>query len=198
MAATAPSTVITGLPRRLVQDGIVDEEYDRKVIGNNMPDHFGGLNNSFRYKNFDLSFFLQWSYGNDIFYAGKLRTHGGHSANLNVEHRYWDDVWTPENPTNETPRIEADIKKTSSYYVEDGSYLRLQTVTLGYNLPLNTIKKWGMQNCRIYCTGQNLFTWTNYSGFDPEISGNNALLNGYDRITYPRATSVIIGLNLTF
>jgi TonB-linked SusC/RagA family outer membrane protein len=179
-------------------DGVITDEYDRMIIGNNAPDHFGGLNNSFRYKNLDLSVFLQWSYGSDIFYAGKMRLHGGHSPNLNVEYDYWNDVWTTDNPTNQTPRLEADIKRTSSYYVEDGSYLRLQTVTLGYNLPSATIKKLGMQNCRLYCTGQNLFTWTNYSGFDPEISGSNALLNGFDRISYPRATSVIVGLNVTF
>lgn len=181
-----------------VPDGIVDEENDRTIIGNNAPDHFGGINNSIRYKNFDLSVFLQWSYGADIFYAGKMRLHGGHSPNLNVESDYWHNVWTPENPSNTTPRIEADLKKTSSYYVEDGSYLRLQTITLGYNVPQRAIQKLGMQNCRLYCTGQNLFTWTSYSGFDPEVSGNNALLSGFDRISYPRATSIIVGLNLTF
>ncbi len=179
-------------------DGIVNDEFDRTVIGNNAPKHFGGLNNTFRYKNFDLSAFLQWSYGFDIFYAGKMRLHGGHSPNFNVVYDYWNDVWTPDNPTNQTPRLEADLKKTSSYYIEDGSYLRLQNITLGYNIPLKASKKLGIQNCRIYCTGQNLITWTNYSGYDPEIAGANALLKGFDRITYPRSKSIIVGVNFTF
>ena len=179
-----------------VPDGIVNEEYDRTIISRSEPKHFGGINNTLRYKNFDLNVFLQWSYGNEIFYAGKLRVQAGHSPNFNVLKEYWDNRWTPENPSNEYQRLEADIKKVSSYYVEDGSYLRLQTLSLGYTLPKRVVKKLGISKCRLYLSGQNLFLWSDYTGYDPEISGRNPLLKGFDRISYPRTRNFIVGINL--
>lgn len=181
-----------------VPDGIVDDEYDRTIISRSEPKHNGGLNNVIRYKNFDLNFFLQWSYGNEIVYEGKLRVEAGHSPNFNVVKEYWDNHWTPENPTNKYQALGADIKRVSTFFVEDGSYLRLQTLSLGYTLSKKLLRNSGISNCRLYLSGQNLFLLTNYPGFDPEVNGANSLLRGFDRISYPRTRSYILGVNIKF
>lgn len=91
--------------------------------------------------------------------------------------------------------------KTSSYYVEDASFLRLKTLSLAYTVPANFLKKmkWSnISNIKLYATADNLYTWTKYTGFDPEIDSNNALLPGFDRISYPRTRTFIFGVNVTF
>lgn len=195
-AAVAPGSLKF---KDLNGDGVVDAENDRKVIGNSNPDFFGGINNSFKMGNFDFDFFLEWQYGNEIFNEARFRQEG---FNLNnVTQDYYDNRWTPTNPSN-THGSRSDQNSTarlaSSYYVEDGSYIRLANITIGYNLPFEISESIGFKSFRIYATGTNLKTWTNYSGYDPDISFNNPLLTGFDRITYPRATSIIVGFNMTF
>ena len=111
------------------------------------------------------------------------------------------DRWTPENPTSDIPvaSSSASNKVFSSRIIEDGSFLRLKTLTLGYSLPDKVIKKWKMEQARIYVAGQNLWTWTGYSGYDPEVSiREGALTPGLDFSAYPRAWSVSFGVNIGF
>ncbi|WP_299668213.1 TonB-dependent receptor [uncultured Polaribacter sp.] len=192
----------TALPGRMKYrdingDGFVNDE-DRTVIGDSNPVHFGGINNTFRYKNFDLSVFFQWSYGNDLYNAAKVRLNGV-APWMNISQDYFENHWTPENPSNTDPAYrEIDQQIASSYYVEDGSYLRLRTVSLGYRLPKDITKKLGFSSLRLNIIGNNLATWTNYSGWDPEVNFNNPLLSGLDRIAYPRARNFTLSFNATF
>lgn len=179
-------------------DGIVDDEYDRTVIGQSNPVHFGGFNNTFTYKNFDLSIFFQWNYGNDVFNAGKLRLNGIMPW-MNISKEYYDNHWTPENGGNDSPGLaQIDVSTPSSYFVEDASYLRLKTVSLGYTLPSSLYSKIGIAMVKVSVVGTNLMTWTNYSGMDPEVNYYNPLITGFDRIAYPRSKTVTFNLNVTF
>lgn len=183
----------------LNNDGVIDDQNDRTYISNSNPLHFGGVNNSFTYGQFDLSCFLEWQYGNQILNVSKYRMEGSYSKYFNITKSVWQNYWTPDNPTNLYGAFDNTTSAvTSSYYVEDGSYLRLSNITLGYNFSGSSLSRVGIKNLRIYFTGSNLKTWTNYSGYDPDISFNNPLLTGFDRLSYPRSKSYILGLNLTF
>jgi hypothetical protein len=174
---------------------------DYTVIGRSLPIHTGGFNNNFTYKGFDLNVFFQWSYGNDILDANRL-VFDGNALNKTYLNQFtsYQNRWTPTN-TN------TDIFRTGGYYgggyasryVEDGSYLRLKTVSLGYSLPASTLKKMKMKSFRAYMSAQNLITWTKYSGFDPEVNNYpSALTGGFDYSSYPRARTVTMGINLSF
>jgi len=180
-----------------IPDGQVDEEFDRSVIGNSAPKHIGGFNNTLTYKNFDLTVFFQWSYGNDIFNASKLRENGIHPY-MNITKDYFNNYWSVTNPSNEYPGLGQVNWTPSSYFVEDGSYLRLKTLALGYNLPKQILQGTGLTAVRFHVTGTNLFTWTNYSGLDPEVNSNNPLLRGFERFAYPRSRTITLGVNVKF
>jgi len=185
-------------------DNVVDEK-DQTIISHSSPKFFGGINNTFKYKNFDLSVFLSGSYGNQIFNESRFRLEGGVPITwLNISKDFYYNKWTPDNPTNKYGDYSI-LNKTalvaSSYYVEDASFLRLTNLTLGYNVKIADLKKMGLKeisNFRVYVTGNNLYTWTKYTGFDPEVDSNNALLTGFDRVSYPHTKSVLLGLNLSF
>lgn len=178
-------------------DGFINDN-DRTVIGDSNPVHFGGINNTFTYKNFDLSVFFQWSYGNDIYNASKVRLNGV-AEWMNISEDYFKNNWTPENPTNTAPAYGSlDPQIASSYYVEDGSYLRLKTASLGYTLPKLLTDKINIDSLKINLIGNNLFTWTNYTGWDPEVNFNNPLLSGLDRIAYPRSRNFTFSVKATF
>lgn len=188
------------------EDNVVDEN-DQTVISHSSPKFFGGISNTFRYKNFELSVFLSGSYGNEIFNESTFRLSGGVPlAWQNLSKDFWDKRWTPENPTNKYGTFSVDTRNTTSlmansYYVEDASYLKLKTVSLSYTVPASTLKKIGLSkvsNFKVYVTGDNLHTWTKYTGFDPEVDSGNALLTGFDRVSYPRTRSYILGVNITF
>ncbi|RZK77810.1 MAG: TonB-dependent receptor [Pedobacter sp.] len=173
--------------------------FDQTIIGNPNPTHTGGFSNNFSYKGFDLNIFLQWSYGNDVLNANRIEFEGGENRNsLNMFASY-ANRWTPENQTNDLYKVYGQGPLVySSRTIEDGSYLRLKTVSLGYNLPASLLKKVKIKNFRIYASGQNLYTWTNYSGLDPEVSTHaTALTPGFDWSAYPKARTVIFGINLT-
>ncbi|MFH4969487.1 TonB-dependent receptor [Gaetbulibacter sp. M240] len=192
----------TALPGRMKYedvngDGFINDE-DRKVIGNSNPVHFGGINNTFKYKNWDLSVFFQWSYGNELYNASKVRLNGVQPW-MNITEDYFINHWTPENPSNQYPAYGSiDQQIASSYYVEDGSYLRLRTVSLGYRLPKSITDKLGINSMQFNLIGNNLATWTKYTGWDPEVNFNNPLLSGFDRIAYPRAKNFTLSLKATF
>lgn len=180
-------------------DGNVNAS-DFTVIGRGLPIHTGGLSNSFSYKGFDLNIFLQWSYGNDIINANRLLFEGnGKQSRFFNQFASYADRWQPDNPSNTLFRTGGQGPfYYSSRVVEDGSYLRLKTVSLGYNVPPALLKRARLKGLRVYASAQNLATWTNYSGPDPEVSVRNSTLTpGFDFSAYPRASTLVFGLNLS-
>jgi TonB-linked SusC/RagA family outer membrane protein len=179
-------------------DRIIDNN-DRTVIGNPLPVHTGGFSNNFYYKGFDLNVLFQWSYGNDIYNANTWALGTGYKFNTN-QYAYYADRWSPENQDSKIPVAKGSLSKYySTRMVEDGSFLRLKTVSLGYNFSPALLKKAKISAIRVYVTAQNLYTWTSYSGYDPEVSvRNSALTPGFDYSAYPRARTMVFGLNATF
>ena len=192
-----------GMPKYadLNGDGVVDSN-DRTIIGRGLPIHTGGFTNNFEYKGIDLSVFFQWSYGNDIMNANRLffESSNNRSRELNQFASY-ANRWTPENPTSDIPAAtnSSSNRVISSRIIEDGSYLRLKNVTVGYTFPAKLVKKWKIDKARVYVAAQNLWTCTGYSGYDPEVSvRNSALTPGLDYSSYPRAYSISFGVSLGF
>ena len=193
---------------------------DRTVIGNTTPKFYGGINNTFTFKNFDLSVFFNFSYGNQILNATKLystRIGAPNKNGLDVANssNRWITVDNLGNRVYDLSQLETlNVGKTVASYdnmtlndtyitswgVEDGSFLRLNNVTLGYSLPKSIIQKVGITKCRIYATTNNLFVWTKYSGYDPEVSTLNSsgLTPGVDWGAYPRSRTLVFGINLNF
>ncbi|MDO4782272.1 MAG: TonB-dependent receptor [Capnocytophaga felis] len=180
-------------------DGNIDAN-DKTFIGDPNPDFTFGLTNDFTYKNFSLNIFLQGSYGNDIYNASRIEMEGmydGKNQSTAVLNRWR----TPGQVTN-IPRA---IKGTnnifaSSRWVEDGSYLRVKSVTLSYSVPVQSLEKLGVRKIQPYLTAQNLLTFTNYKGFDPEVNqftGNQPIF-GIDWGTYPQTKTFIFGINVEF
>lgn len=196
---------------------------DRTTIGNTMPKFIGGLVNTFQYKNWDLSVFMNFSYGNDVFNANVQRFLGPYLPNQNSLEKMNErfvliDPQTGVEATNlerlaqmnpnqhnesQLWSLHADNKIAISDvlddYVEDGSFLRLNTITLGYSLPKSLLNKLQLSKLRLYCTLRNIHTFTNYSGYDPEVSNYASLLtSGVDNSAYPRSKSYVFGLNISF
>lgn len=174
---------------------------DITTIGRGVPLHTGGLVNDFTYKNFDLNVFFQWSYGNDLLNANRLVFEGNGKNTLALnQYANWSNRWQPENPSNTLYRTGGQGPFAySSRIIEDGSYLRLKTVALGYKFAERYVKKLSIQSLRVFASAQNLLTWTNYSGPDPEVSiRNSALTPGFDYSAYPRPRTLTFGLNLIF
>jgi TonB-linked SusC/RagA family outer membrane protein len=178
-------------------DGVIDDENDRTIIGDSNPKHIGGINNSFTFKNFNFSFFWQWSYGNEVFNAARLRTNGFQPF-MNITREYYENAWTPENQSNSAPAFGQIEPVASSYFVEDASFLRLKTVNFSYDFPRKMFQGTQISGLRLFISANNLLTFTKYTGFDPEVSSNNPLIRGFERFSYPRARTVIMGLNLNF
>lgn len=180
-------------------DGIVDDN-DRTIIGCGQPIHTGGFGNSFYFYGFDLNIFFTWSYGNDILNANRLIFENGSIANLNQFASYADRFDAQTNPDSDIPRIGAGgMFLYSSRVVEDGSYLRLKNVSLGYTLPRRALRKMHFDTMRIYVSADNIWTWTKYTGPDPEVSTRNSVLTpGFDWSAYPRAFGLTGGISFTF
>lgn len=183
------------------RDGVVND-YDLTIIGNPNPKHIGGFGNNFQYKNFDLNVFFQWSYGGDVLNANRIEFEGGDPnarTSLNMFASF-ANRWTPENQTNELYRIGGQGPAVySSRTIEDGSFLRLKTVSLGYRLPNAWLKKINIKSLRVYASAQNLITWTRYSGPDPEVSTRpTALTPSFDWSPYPRPRTLTLGVDISF
>ena len=182
-------------------DGIITPE-DRVVIGNPNPKAFAGVTNNFAFKGVDLSVFFQGAFGNDI-YNQNRETLEAMSTAINQDVRVLNR-WTPTNTATDVPRaIFGDPNGNARYsdrFLEDGSYVRLKNVTLGYNFPVTLSQRAKISNLRLYVTGQNLITWTNYSGYDPEVSSDPFSTTGFGRDlgVYPQARTYTVGLNATF
>lgn len=179
-------------------DGKITPE-DKTLIGNGLPKHFGGLGNTFSYKGFQLSAFFQWNYGNDIMNANRLifeeMAYEGQNQYATVANR-----WTPTNQNTDIYRAKGrGFEDLSSRVIEDGSYIRLKTVNLSYDLPKKIIAKLHLNSVSVYVSAQNLITWTNYSGFDPDVSVNrSAIMPGVDYSSYPISKTMSGGLKVTF
>lgn len=177
----------------LNNDGVVNDK-DRTIIGNPNPKFTFSLNNTFSYKNFDLTIFLQGSYGNDIFNANRMYTEA-----MSIIQNQSSAVlgrWTGEGTSNNIPRaIYGDPNqnsRVSDRYIEDGSYLKIKNINLSYTLPKAVFGQ-NFNSVKIFVSAQNLVTWTKYSGFDPEVP-----VNGIDNGTYPITRTVSLGLNIGF
>ncbi len=175
---------------------------DRFFVGNAQPDLFGGINNTITYKGFDFAMFWQYSLGNEqLNWTRFFMEHGG-TRNTNFL-RSQLDRWQKPGDITEVPRMAAknyagDLRP--SRLVEDGSYIRLKNITLGYTLPSNLTQKFGIQRLRLYATGQNVITITDYSGLDPELTGTAAtiLTQGIEFFTFPQPRIFTGGLTVTF
>ena len=177
----------------LNNDGVVNDK-DRTIIGNPNPKFTFSFNNTFSYKNFDLTIFLQGSYGNDIFNANRMYTEA-----MSIIQNQSTAVlgrWTGEGTSNNIPRaIYGDPNqnsRVSDRYIEDGSYLKIKNINLSYTLPKAVFGQ-NFNSVKIFVSAQNLVTWTKYSGFDPEVP-----VNGIDNGTYPITRTVSLGLNIGF
>jgi TonB-linked SusC/RagA family outer membrane protein len=208
-------------------DGIIDAK-DRKVIGNTLPKFQGGFGFDFRFKNFDLGVFFNYQYGNDVYNAGKIQysqfrrvTYGNLLNSMNSDKRFtYIDVdgtytGTPGGVVTDLEQLrELNQGKSMwshashgiagavihSWAVEDGSFIRLNNLSLGYSLPSSLISRIRMTRCRFYVTGNNLHIWTKYSGYDPEVSTNrrSPLTPGVDNSSFPRSRSYTVGVDISF
>ena len=205
-------------------NNVIDEN-DKVVIGSAQPIHVGGFALNGRWKGFDASAFFNWSYGNDVYNANKLdnsaqllsRKYQNLSDEMSLSNRFTTidpatglNIYDGKNANpallqqlNEGKTMWMPLHTTTvlhSYAIEDGSFLRLNNVTLGYTLPTNIVKKAHLSSARFYFTGYNLALWTNYSGFDPEVDSRRStpLTPGVDYSAYPRSRQYVFGVNLSF
>jgi TonB-linked SusC/RagA family outer membrane protein len=182
-------------------DGVINEE-DRTFIGSPHPDYTINLINDITVGNFDFNIFARGVFGNEVYNLLRRDLAGtGAWVNQSVD---VIDRWTPTNPDGSEPRANGNDpnanRRVSSRFVEDGTFIRIQNAALGYTMPRNKLSQYGISNLRIYVSGQNLATWTKYSGYDPEIGSynQNPLINGVDNGRFPVARSITFGLNLNF
>lgn len=207
-------------------DGFVDLNNDRKIIGNPTPKFTGGLNQQFTYKNWDMSLFVNFSYGNDIYNANKIELSNAYTNNANmldIMAGRWKIVdangqttqWVSGSTAygvspdriaalNANATIWQPIKSAGAFYpsswaIEDGSFLRLNNITVGYSFPVSKLTRLHMSKLRLYVTANNLAVLTSYSGYDPEVSvRNSGLTPGLDYSAYPKSRSFIFGINASF
>lgn len=205
-------------------DGVITADSDRTIIGSALPKYSGGFGFNANFKGFDFSTFFNYVVGNDVYNTGKIAfnmyyrtTYGNMLSTMNYDNRfkYIDaagnqvtdlgelaklnanaTIWSPFSMGNASPVIH-------SWAIEDGSFLRLNNITLGYSLPKNIISKVRMSRLRIYGTVYNALLWTNYSGYDPEVSATRsssyaALTPGVDYSAYPKSRTYTLGINVTF
>ena len=199
-------------------DGVIDEQ-DRTYLGNPEPKFSYGFNNTFTYKGFDMNIFINGVYGNKLVnlfrqdFTNPMRNSNLLKEATGIAHVELIDPAQPEeiwnvrvsNPESATvQRLNTadgnDNNRMSSRFVEDGSYLRIKNISLGYTFPQKWTRKWHIENLRIYMNIQNAFTFTKYKGYDPEVGAYNydVLLRGVDYARYPSQRIYTVGLNLSF
>lgn len=182
-------------------NGIINDN-DRVVTGSSNPDFSGGWNNSFMYKNFQLDVFFTYMYGNDVYAAWKANGTGriGYT-NANLE-EIVSNRWTGPGTSNKYPRSingYTHNDKNSTRWLEDGSFIRLRTLTLSYNFQSKLLERINIKALRLYAQGDNLFLLTNYSGWDPEVSTNmDPRYFGVDNFSVPQPRTITFGANITF
>lgn len=182
--------------RDVNHDGVISAS-DRTDIGDPNPDFTFGMTNTLSYKGFNLSVLIQGSYGNDIYNVSRMETEGmydGKNQTTKVLER-----WRVPGQITNVPKAKFQMFN-STYFIEDGSYLRVKDISLSYDVPRNIISKFGISRLQPYISATNLITFTNYSGNDPEVNqyGNSGSVQGIDWGTYPMSKSFVIGLKLEF
>lgn len=180
-------------------DGVITTN-DRTVIGNAMPKWYGGITNTLNFKGIDFGFMFQFNYGNNIYNATRIYATQSRSGRRNMLAEV-ADRWSPTNASNKVPAYNGYITNdVYSRFVEDGSFLRLKNLTLGYTLPHKWVRKFHASKLRIYGTAQNLFCVTKYSGYDPEVNSasNNPMTPGLDWGAYPKSRVFTFGIDLQF
>lgn len=182
-------------------DGKIDIN-DRQIVGSSNPDFFGGWNNTFRWRNFDLTVFLNYTAGQEIYATSRITVERlGQNAVNNIA-RVAEDRWTGPGTSNTTPRAIYSLAYNlynSSRWMEDGSFLRLRTVSLGYELPRSLLQRAHIKRLRVYAQADNLWLWTKYSGMDPEVSSNlDPRFIGEDNLVLPQPRTINFGINLNF
>lgn len=205
--ATAPKYSGAGVGtfkyRDLNNDGVINDD-DRDFIGDPHPDFTYGITTGIDYKNFDFSVFFQGSQGNDIYNFTKFFT--DFNSFPGAKSRDYLNSWSPTNTSSSLPRLTNNpaehYSSASTYYIEDGSYLRIKNIQLGYSFPEQITSRLRVEKLRFYIQAKNLYTWTKYSGLDPEInlqygSGYGNLDIGIDRGAYPVTRSFLLGVNLS-
>jgi TonB-linked SusC/RagA family outer membrane protein len=201
--ATQPGKAVGRLKfKDLNNDGVIDND-DRQVIGNPLPDFMYGINIAARYKKFDLSLFFQGVEGNELYNLMRYNTDFFYDP-FNKSARTLN-AWSPENTNASVPAVSTvntnNELRPSTYFIEDGSFLRLKNLQIGYNFPF---EKFGIEKLRLYFQAQNLLTFTKYEGLDPEVSlrnfdsSNRNLDIGIDRGIYPNTRTLLLGLNVQF
>lgn len=187
---------IPGSPKAVDQNGdMVIDEQDIVVLGNSQPNFSYGWNNTFQFKNFDLNIFIQGVQGIDKLNLSKLQLLRGTGADLL-------NRWTPTNTNTEIPSAIGEAVYSignSDRFIEDASYVRIKNISLGYQLPRQLMDALGMSEAKVYVSGYNLFTFTNYSGYDPESTRSSEdFASGVDLATYPEQKIYTLGINITF
>lgn len=184
-------------------DGTVNT-LDRTVIGRGQPKHFGGFSNNFTYGDFSLNVFFQWSYGNNLYNANRIILEGNANGRIDMnQFASYEDRWSPTNQESKNYRAggQGPVGYHSSRVVEDGSYLRLKTAMLSYSVPKKLLQRAHLNALSFNVSGQNLLTFTKYTGMDPEVSvrgGLGVLTPGFDFSPYPQARTLVFGLNASF
>ncbi len=169
---------------------------DLVITGDPNPDFTIGMTNNFSYKNFDISIFLQGVYGNDVYNGTRVYLESG--TGLDNQTTTMLRRWLKPGDITDVPR--AGDGNISSRFIENGSFMRIKNVSIGYNLPRTLLQRAHIKTARIYVAGQNLFTFTSYSGMDPEVNyrGNSNIVMGTEFFTYPQSRTILVGLNLGF
>ncbi|MDQ3394298.1 MAG: TonB-dependent receptor, partial [Bacteroidota bacterium] len=176
------------------EDGVLNTA-DRTYLGSPIPKFIFGFNFQVAYKNLDLSLDFQGQYGNKIFNGKEVVRPDPYNFEQRVMGR-----WTGEGTSNTIPRpsLGGYNYNISDYFVQDGSFLRLRNIALGYNLPVNLLSKVKINQARIFVRSTNLFTWTDFSGYSPEVASDDVLSNGIDEGGYPITKIYSVGLNINF
>jgi len=180
-------------------DGVITSA-DRAAIGNGTPKWYGGITNTFSFKGFDLSFLFQFNYGNDIYNATRMYACQSQDQRSNMMAEV-ADRWTKSNASNSVPAWNGYVKnELYSRFVEDGSFLRLKSLTFGYTFPKRWTQKFYVSKLRLYFSAQNLFVVTGYDGYDPEVSvaASNPMTPGLDWGAYPKSRVYTFGIDLSF
>jgi TonB-linked SusC/RagA family outer membrane protein len=197
-------------------DGIVDDN-DKRALGTTLPTFFGGFNNQFTYKNFDMSIFINFQFGNKVYNANKLEFTSGYTTNANllsIMNGRWKNIDDQGNVVTDpgqlsamntnakiwSPLTGASSFSVNSWAIEDGSFIRINNITLGYTFPAMSISKLKISKLRLYATGNNIAVFTNYSGYDPEVNTRRStpITPGVDYSAYPRSHNYIFGVNVSF
>ncbi|WP_270090715.1 SusC/RagA family TonB-linked outer membrane protein [Sphingobacterium sp. SYP-B4668] len=170
---------------------------DRTYIGDPNPKFTYGMTNNFSWKNFDLGIFIQGTYGNDIFNASRIETEGMYDGKNQTTRVL--DRWQIPGQITDVPKAGFNIKN-STYFIENGSYLRVKNISLSYNFKGDQLQRIGIFKLQPYISASNLLTWTKYTGMDPEVNqyGNNGAVQGIDWGTYPHSRSFVVGVNVEF